>query len=166
VRQSVPGLLLFFVLCNPTEQRAPDPTTGIQDVVRMADAQIAAAVRERIAAQSGSPSLAERMVPRAASEARYSELASDLTALIRERLDVRAPFERRPGAEGRLPRPAEIQAFMDAVVRQAQAAVPWLGGLAGHPAMRQMVLDISTRIVQRAAARSIKFVLASPVEAR
>lgn len=132
----------------------------------MIDAQLASAVRGRI----GSPGLAERVVPRAADEDRYLELAGELSSVIRARFDLASPFEPRP-ADGavvvgsqrpapRMPSPGEIRRFAEAVIQQVQATVPRVGNLAAHPTVRKMLFDITTRVAQRAAARSVRVVLA------
>jgi hypothetical protein len=123
----------------------------------MADARIAAAVRQRVQEQSGSETLAKRMVPLAANEARYAETAAQLEAALAPN-GTNLPFPAPQRMLTGLPDPRTIQTYIQEVVARLDALLPRVQSLAGHPVVQQMVVDLTVQVLQRCAARSVKFV--------
>lgn len=133
----------------------------------MADAVMASRARQQVEKQSGSPSLASRMVPQAKSEARNIEMAARLySALFPERA---ATSEVPASAAGtntsplsRLPdlNPQQLRDTLQRGVERLQGLVPRVRGLATHPVMQRMILDVTTKAAARAAARAVQFVSA------
>ena len=126
----------------------------------MADASVAASVRRQVEAQSGSTSLAARMVPLAANESKYADLASRLEAQIVRPGGPPAPFAADQLTSAGLPDPARIQAVVQDVIAQLDATLPRVQSLAQHPVVQSMVVDFTAQTMQRVAARSVKFVFA------
>ena len=132
----------------------------VQDLVRMADAAVATSVRRQVEAQSGSSSLALRMVPQAANESKYADLAQRLEAALARPDGPPAPFSADQLSASGLPDPSRIKAFVDDVLKQVESTLPRVQSLASHPTVRKMIVDFTAQSVQRVAARSVKFAFA------
>ena len=127
----------------------------------MADARMAQSMRGQVQRQSGSATLAGRMVPGAAYEAKYAGISNRLEALIfppQQQGDA-SPMVRM--IEGGFPNPAKVQAAVQDAVARVQAQWPRVQSLASHPVTQQMMMEITGKVMQRAAARSVKFAFAS-----
>ena len=132
----------------------------LQDVVRMADARLAQALRRRVEAQSGSAALARRMVPLAVQEEKYADLAQRFEArLFPERQRETAPPLTAALQDG-LPSPAKVRTAVLESLERLQQQLPRVQGLLAQATVQQMVLDINMGIMQRVAARSVKFLTA------
>jgi hypothetical protein len=128
----------------------------------MTDAVAATRARKQVAAATRSATLAARMVPMAAHEGKYVELAARLQALV-------FPEQASPTAAGQraadmvptgLPDPGKLRNALQEGVQRLQSALPRARSLASHAVVQQMIAEIVTRAAQRAAARSVKFVVA------
>jgi hypothetical protein len=135
---------------------------ALQDLVRMADATMATRARKQVEAQSGSATLAARMVPPAANEGKYLDIAARLyAALFPEQVDGAVAGER---AAAMVPTglpdldPRRIQKMLQDGIARLQALLPRIQNLAGHPVVQQMVMAVVSKTAQRGAARSVKFV--------
>lgn len=149
-----------LVLCKP-KQMQKLLLSHVQDLVRMADARMAQTMRQQVERQSGSATLAGRMVPQAAHEAKYAGISARLEALL-------VPPPQRDDAtpvvhmiERGIPNLAKVQAAVQDTIARLQAQLPYLQSLASNPVMQQMVMEITGKVMQRAAARSVKFAFAS-----
>jgi hypothetical protein len=123
----------------------------------MADARIAAAVRQLVQEQSGSDALAKRMVPLAANETRYAELGARLEAALLPN-GPPSPFSTPQFSMTGFPDPRTIRSYIQEAVGRLDALMPRVQSLAGHPVVQGMVADLTWQILQRCAARSVKFV--------
>lgn len=130
-----------------------------QDLVKMTDASVATIVRQRIEVQTGSAALAARLVPQAVNESRYQSTALSLQQALEARTGTPL-FRSSSSGQSDGPGPNDIQASM----RQAQAAItatyPRLQTILRHPNAQRMLSDITISMVQRAAARSARLLLA------
>jgi hypothetical protein len=126
----------------------------------MADASFAASVRQQVESQSGSPGLAARMVPLAANESKFADLASRLEVFLLRPGGPASPFSTAQLSPMRLPDPRQMQEVVQDVIAQVESVLPRMRSLVHHPVVQRMVVDLTTQIMQRVAARSVKFVFA------
>lgn len=125
----------------------------------MADARIAAGVRQRVHEQSGSEALARRMVPLAANEARYAETAADLEAVLAPP-GTPSPFESPQLSAQGLPDARKVYRYLQEAIARLDANLPQMRSIAAHPEAQVMVRELTAQVLQRCAARSVRFVFA------
>jgi hypothetical protein len=135
----------------------------MQDLVRMADASIAAIARDRITIQSGSATLAIRMVPVAASETKYLSLAKSLNSEVQAQTGLRSPLV-LGGPTAELPDVTAIPRYIQGVIDSVVKIAPKVGPLVQQPSVQQMAMNLSSRILQRMVARSVKVATAGPLQ--
>jgi hypothetical protein len=128
----------------------------------MADATMAESLRLRIEEQSGSSSLANRMVPPSANEANYKDTASKLEEAIRARTGLSSPFTADDSNLFELPDVGSVQSYFQSILNQLSEALPKMRDLLQQRAAQKMLVDLVLALGQRVAARSVKFVLAGP----
>lgn len=125
----------------------------------MADARIAAGVRQRVHQQSGSEALARRMVPLAANETRYAETAAELEAAFAPP-GTPSPFAAPQLSAQGLPDARKVYGYFQELLGRWDAILPQMRSLAAHPEAQAMVRELTSQVIQRCAARSVKFVFA------
>lgn len=133
---------------------------AMQDLVKMSDSNLAQIVRARIREQSGSETLAVRMVPVAAGELFYAQTSQELNKAIQDRTGLASPLVGTGSDVPPLPSVDEVQKYIQGVVQQASDILPRLGSLLQQQAAQEMIMELTTKVLQRMAARSVKFVLA------
>lgn len=131
----------------------------MQDLVKMSDSNIAQIVRARIKEQSGSESLANRMVPVAAGEVFYAQTSQRLNDAIQAQTGLTSPLVAKGSDVPQMPSVGSVQVYIQAVVQQISVFLPRIGSLLQRQAAQDMIMDLTTKILQRMAARSLKFVL-------
>lgn len=136
------------------------PFDFMQDIVKMSDSNIAQIVRARIQEQSGSESLAVRMVPVAAGEMFYAQTSQQLNEAIQTRTGLASPLIGSGSDVPPFPSVDAVPKYIQALVQQTSDVLPRLGSLLRQQAAQEMIMDLTTKILQRMAARSVKFVLA------
>lgn len=130
----------------------------MQDLVRMADASLAAIVREGITANSGSVTLATRFVPAASNESRYLSLAQELNHEVQTQTGLQSPLV--AGGEDSIgfPNITAVPQYVQGVIDSITQFAPKVAPLFQRPAAQQLMMNLSSRILQRMVARSVKVV--------
>lgn len=124
----------------------------------MMDASLAESLRERLVRQTGNTALAQRVVPRSLAEDSYLATARELSSVVEARTGRPAfPVLDLTGPLG-LPNPASVAASVQALRDSVTETYPKLRGLASHPNAQAMVTDLTTEMLQRIAARSVRLV--------
>lgn len=135
----------------------------MQDLVRMADASLAASLRDSITTNIGSATLASRFVPAAANESRYLSLAQELNTEVQSQTGLQSPLvssgEQSSGIPNITAVPEYVQGVVDSIIQFAPKVAP----LFQRPTAQQLMMNLTTRILQRMVARSVK-VATAPVQ--
>ncbi|GAB4814519.1 hypothetical protein N2152v2_001565 [Parachlorella kessleri] len=131
------------------------------ELVRLVDAVISSNVRMQLAQRTGNPALAARLIPAPLDEteslARAQLLWDSLTSRANGR-PVPMPQLSSVGWLG-LPGRSELQAYVAALQESLSAVTPRLRTLFEKPGANELLADVQWGLLQRFAARSIKFVL-------
>lgn len=138
-----------------------DHTSRMQDLVRMADASLAAIMREGITANSGSVTLATRFVPAAANEMRYLSLAQELNQEVQAQTGLQSPLVGAGEGSISFPNIAAVPQYLQGVVDSITQFAPKVAPLFQRPAAQQLIMNLSSRILQRMLARSVKVATAA-----
>lgn len=127
------------------------------ELVRLADAVITSSVRERITLMSGGSSVSERLVPIQPDEIECLENATLLWRLLTAHSQATLPVP-PIGAFG-LPGPTEIANWIRSLSEAVSAAAPQLRSILNRPGAKELLADVQWGLLERFAARSVKFVL-------
>ena len=122
----------------------------------MADASLAATMRDSITANSGSVTLATRFVPVAANESRYLSLAQELNQEVQAQTGLQSPLVGGGEDSIGLPNIAAVPQYLQGVVDSITQFAPKVAPLFQKPASQQLIMNLSSRILQRMVARSVK----------
>jgi hypothetical protein len=128
----------------------------MQDLVRMADASLAATMRDSIIANSGSVTLAARFVPAAANESRYLSLAQELNNEVRAQTGLQSPLVSSEDNRIGIPNIAAVPQYVQGVVNSITTFAPKVAPLFQQPNAQRLLMNLTTRILQRMLARSVK----------
>lgn len=127
----------------------------------MADASLASIMRESITANSGSVTLATRFVPAAANESRYLSLAQELNNEVQAQTGLRSPLVASGEDRMNIPNITAVPQYVQGVVDSIIEFAPKVGVLFQRRPAQQLLMNLTSRILQRMVARSVKVATAA-----
>lgn len=114
--------------------------------------------RQQLEQRSGSPQLAARLVPEQPDESASVERAHLLWGVLTTRAGQAVPMPQLAAGPLGLPGPAEVQGYLSRLQASLSEAAPRLQAIFERPGAQELVADVQWGLLQRFAARSIKFV--------
>ncbi|PRW44567.1 putative aarF domain-containing kinase chloroplastic [Chlorella sorokiniana] len=129
------------------------------ELCRLVDATITDTVRRQIQERSGSAALAARLVPSQPDEAQSAERARLLWNVLTTRAGEAAPMPQLQAGWFGLPGPVEVQQYVQQLRDSAAASAPRLQAILERPGAQELLADVQWGLLQRFAARSIKFAM-------
>jgi hypothetical protein len=113
--------------------------------------------RQQLEQRSGSPQLAARLVPEQPDESTSVERAHLLWGMLTSRAGQAVPMPQLPAGPLGLPGPAEVRGYLARLQASLSEAAPRLQAIFERPGAQELVADVQWGLLQRFAARSIKF---------
>ncbi|PSC69892.1 putative aarF domain-containing kinase chloroplastic [Micractinium conductrix] len=148
--------LLAEWVCSEGGRPVRKPLAG--ELVRLVDATISEAVRQQLHERTGDAALAARLVPRQPEESMAADRARLLWAVLTSRAGQAVPMPQlSPGLFG-LPGPWEVQQYLQKLQAALSGSAPRLQAVFEKPGAQELLADVQWGLLQRFAARGIKFV--------
>lgn len=130
-----------------------------KELVRLVDATITHSVRRQLEQRSGNAALAARLVPQQPEEAISVQRAQLLWDVLTSRAGQAVPMPQLSTGLFGLPGPGEVQQYVAKLQSALSAEAPRLRAVFDKPGAQQLVAEVQWGLLQRFAARSIKFAM-------